>query len=132
MELKRILIDTNIYGELLRGQAAIVELLKEPEIIAISVITIGELLAGFERSKRKNKNQEELDIFLNSPRVLIYDIDAETTEFYAKIFGELKRADTPIPTNDMWIAALALQHGTKLISMDAHFKKVQGLFLVEV
>ncbi len=132
MELKRIIIDTNIYSELLRGREDIIDLLREPEIIAISVITIGELLAGFEISQRRKKNLEELDIFLNSPRVLVYDINKETTEFYSKIFGELKRAGTPIPVNDIWIAALALQHSTKLVTLDEHFKKVQGLFLVSI
>ena len=132
MGLRRVLLDTNIYSGLLRGKQAVVDLLKEPEIIAISVITLGELRAGFESSQRKSKNLEELETFLYIPRVVIYDIDDETTEFYAKIISELKRSGNPIPTNDIWIAALALQHGIKLLSMDKHFKKVSGLFLVEI
>lgn len=132
MGLKRVLLDTNIYSELLRGKQPFIDLLKEPEIIAISVISIGELRAGFENSQRRRKNQKELEIFLYIPRVVIYDIDEETTEFYAKIISELKRSGTPIPTNDIWIAALALQHGIKLLSIDRHFKKVRGLFLVEI
>lgn len=130
MEIKRVLIDTNIYSELLRGNQFVADLLKKPEIIAFSVISIAELLSGFKNGVRKKENLEELDRFLYSPRVLVYDIDIETSEFYAKIYDELKRSGDPIPTNDLWIAALALQHGTKLFTLDKHFRKVQGLFLI--
>ncbi len=130
MEIKRVLIDTNIYSELLRGNQFVADLLKKPEIIAFSVISIAELLTGFKNSAREKENLEELDRFLYSPRVLVYDIDIETSEFYAKIYDELKRSGDPIPTNDLWIAALALQHGTKLFTLDKHFRKVQGLFLI--
>ena len=131
MEIKRVLIDTNIYSELLRGNQSVADLLKEPEIIAFSVISIAELLSGFKNSTREKENLEELDRFLYSPRVLVYDIDIETTEFYAKIYDELKRTGDPIPTNDLWIAALALQHGTRFFTLDKHFGKVQGLFLID-
>jgi len=130
MEIKRVLIDTNIYSELLRGNQFVADLLKKPEIIAFSVISIAELLSGFKNSAREKENLEELDRFLYSPRVLVYDIDIETSEFYAKIYDELKRSGDPIPTNDLWIAALALQHGTKLFTLDKHFRKFQGLFLI--
>ncbi len=130
MEIKRVLIDTNIYSELLRGNQFVADLLKKPEIIAFSVISIAELLTGFKNSAREKENLEELDRFLYSPRVLVYDIDIETSEFYAKIYDELKRSGDPIPTNDLWIAALTLQHGTKLFTLDKHFRKVQGLFLI--
>ena len=131
MEIKRVLIDTNIYSELLRGSQFVADLLKKPEIIAFSVISIAELLSGFKNGGRKKENLEELDQFLYSPRVLVYDIDTETSEFYAKIYDELKRSGDPIPTNDLWIAALALQHGTRLFTLDKHFRKVHGLFLID-
>jgi predicted nucleic acid-binding protein len=130
MEIKRVLIDTNIYSELLRGNRSVANLLKKPDIIAFSVISIAELLSGFKNGGREKENLEELDQFIYSPRVVIYDIDSETSEFYAKIYDELKRSGDPIPTNDLWIAALALQHGTKLFTMDKHFRKVRGLFLI--
>jgi len=131
MEIKRILIDTNIYSELLRGNRFVADLLKKPEIIAFSVISIAELLSGFKNGGREKENLEELDQFLYSPRVFVYDIDIETSEFYAKIYDELKRSGDPIPTNDLWIAALTLQHGTRLFTLDKHFKKVRGLFLID-
>ena len=131
MEIKRVLIDTNIYSEFLRGNRIVADFLKEPEVIAFSVISIAELLSGFKNSSRKKENFDELDQFLYSPRVLVYEIDTETSEFYAKIYDELKRSGNPIPTNDLWIAALALQHGIKLFTLDNHFRKVHGLFLMD-
>ena len=131
MEIKRVLIDTNIYSELLRGNKFVSDLLKKPDIIAFSVISIAELLSGFKNGDREKVNLEELDQFIYSPRVVVYDIDTETSEFYAKIYDELKRSGDPIPTNDLWLAALTLQHGTKLFTMDKHFKKVRGLFLID-
>ena len=130
MEIKRVLIDTNIYIEFLRGNKDFINVLNSTDMIAFSVVSVGELLAGFKVAKDEQKYLKELDEFLYSPRLLLYDIDTETSEFYAKIFNELKAAGNPIPTNDIWIAALALQHGIKLLTMDNHFKKVPGLFLI--
>ena len=129
--MKRVLIDTNIYIELMSGNKEIAEILKSSEIIAFSVISIAELLAGFKNTKKEQDYLKELDIFLDSPRMLIYDIDSETSEFYAKIYSELKQIGTPIPTNDLWIASLALQHGIKLLTLDNHFKNVPGIFLLK-
>ena len=130
MEIKRVLIDTNIYIEFLRGNENINNILSSADFIAFSVISIGEILAGFKIWSDEKKYLNELDEFLYSPRLIIYDIDSETSEFYAKIYNELRIAGNPIPTNDMWIAALALQHGIKLLTNDRHFTKVAGLFLV--
>ena len=130
MEIKRVLIDTNIYIEFLRGDENINNILSSADFIAFSVISIGEILAGFKILGDEKKYLNELDEFLYSPRLIIYDIDSETSEFYAKIYNELRIAGNPIPTNDMWIAALALQHGIKLLTNDRHFIKVAGLFLI--
>ena len=130
MEIKRVLIDTNIYIEFLRGDENINNILSSADFIAFSVISIGEILAGFKIWSDEKKYLNELDEFLYSPRLIIYDIDSETSEFYAKIHNELRIAGNPIPTNDMWIAALALQHGIKLLTNDRHFTKVAGLFLI--
>ena len=95
------------------------------------MISIAELLSGFKNGDREKENLEELDRFIYSPRVVVYDIDTDTSEFYAKIYDELKRSGDPIPTNDLWIAALTLQHGTKLFTLDKHFSKVRGLFIID-
>jgi tRNA(fMet)-specific endonuclease VapC len=130
MEIKRVLIDTNIYIEFLRGDENINNILSSADFIAFSVISIGEILAGFKIWSDEKKYLNEFDEFLYSPRLIIYDIDSETSEFYAKTYNELRIAGNPIPTNDMWIAALALQHGIKLLTNDRHFTKVAGLFLI--
>lgn len=130
MEIKRVLIDTNIYIEFLKGNQNIENVLNSIEIIAFSVVSIAELLAGFKFAKNEKKYLEELDEFIYSPRLIIYDIDTETSEFYAKIYNELKVSGNPIPANDIWIAASALQHGIKFLTLDSHFNKVSGLFLI--
>jgi predicted nucleic acid-binding protein len=124
------MIDTNIYIEYLRGNESIKNILDFAEIVAFSVISVGEIITGFYLSKNNKRYFSELDEFFSSERLLIYDIDTETAEFYAKIVCDLKLSGNPIPTNDIWIAALALQHGIKLLTGDDHFKKVPGLFLI--
>jgi tRNA(fMet)-specific endonuclease VapC len=91
---------------------------------------MGELLSGFKAGSKENINREELEEFLDSPRVQFYILDEDTAEFYAEILNGLKKKGKPIPTNDIWIASIALQHGLKLYSKDQHFKFVPGLVLV--
>ena len=128
--MKRLLIDTNIYSYALRGDDSVVEILKKAEQIGISAISIGELLSGFKGGGREQKNREELEKFLDSPRVIIYSVDEDTSEFYAEILYHLKQIGKPIPTNDIWIAAVAFQNGLKLFTKDEYFKAIAGLSLV--
>ncbi|MBW2367642.1 MAG: type II toxin-antitoxin system VapC family toxin [Deltaproteobacteria bacterium] len=125
--MKRLLIDTNIYSHALRGTPDVLETLRKATEIAISAISIGELLSGFKKGARELQNREELDEFLDSPRVRIHYIDENTADFYAEIVSSLRKNGTPIPTNDIWIAATALQHGLKLFSKDHHFRNVTGI-----
>ncbi len=129
--MRKILIDTNIYSEFMRGNNKVRNILSEIEVIGISVISIGELLSGFKGGVSEEKNRKELSFFLDSPRVKIYNVDAETSEFYAKIITDLKNSGNPIPTNDIWIASIAFQSGLKLFTLDKHFQKVPGLFLID-
>ena len=129
--MSKILIDTNIYSEFMRGNNKVRNILREIEVIGISVISIGELLSGFKGGVSEEKNRKDLSFFLDSPRVKIYNVDAETSEFYAKIITDLKNSGNPIPTNDIWIASIAFQSGLKLFTMDKHFQKVPGLFLID-
>lgn len=128
--MRRALVDTNIYSLAMRGEARIIGTLQQLDEIGFSVISLGELLAGFRGGNREVQNRAELGRFLDSPRVRLLSVDAETTEFYAGIVQLLKCAGTPIPTNDIWIAALAQQHGFPLFSRDRHFEAVTGLVLV--
>ena len=128
--MRRLLIDTNIYSYALRGDDDVVEVLRKSEQIGISVISIGELLSGFKGGGREKKNREELEIFLDSPRVVVYPVDEDTSEFYAEILNNLREIGKPVPTNDIWIAAIAFQNGLKLFTKDIHFKTIPGLSLI--
>ncbi len=125
--MSRILIDTNIYSHALRGTQEVVETLRFVNEISISAISIGELLSGFKGGNREKTNRKYLAQFLDSPRVRVLAVDDETAEFYAELLDQLKKAGRPIPTNDLWIGAVAMQHGLKLYSKDHHFAGIPGL-----
>lgn len=127
--MNRILIDTNIYSGAMRGDADIVGILREVELIGLSTISVGELLSGFKGGNREEENRRELGIFLDSPRVTLYAVDEYTANHYSAILDQLRRHGTPIPTNDIWIAAVALQHGLPLFTRDRHFSGIEGLLL---
>jgi len=125
--MNRVLIDTNIYSLAMRGDPAVTAILREVSHIGITAISVGELLSGFKAGSREEQNRRELGLILDSPRVQLYPVDADTAEYYSAILSQLRKQGTPIPTNDIWIAAAAFQHGLQLYSMDAHFAKIAGL-----
>jgi len=127
--MKRILVDTSAYSAFMRGRQQVVEAFQIAERIFVNPIVLGELRAGFAAGGRREKNDAELQAFLNSPRVEVALIDEETSVFYASIYRALRQAGTPIPTNDLWIAASAMQHGLCLVTTDAHFQKVSSIIL---
>ena len=91
---------------------------------------IGELLAGFKRGTQEKKNKQQLNEFLSKERVLELSISSETSEFYAFILNQLKEQGTPIPTNDIRIAASAMENGAPLATGDEHFSKIKGLITI--
>ena len=125
--MRPVLLDTNAYAAFKRGEPSILEIVRHAEILAVSPIVLGELLGGFECGTRNVKNREELQVFLNSPRVRIFPIHVDTANFYSQIYSALKAKGKPIPTNDLWIAAQALEHGCVLCTYDSHFKVIEGL-----
>ena len=120
--MKNLLIDTNVYTHALAGDPETIDILRCTKKIAICSISIGELLSGFKGGTREKENKKELGEFLDAPRVQIYGIDEDTAEFYADTLNNLRKKGRPIPTNDIWIAAVALQHGLQLFFQDRHFK----------
>ena len=129
--MRNLLIDTNIYTDALNGDAETIKVLQRAQKISICSVSIGELLSGFKAGIKEKINREELAEFLDSPRVRLHIIDENTAEFYAEIQNGLRRKKgKSIPTNNIWIAATALQHGLKLYTNDQHFKYVPGLILV--
>ena len=127
--MRAILVDTNAYTAFMRGEPAVVEVMAHAPQLFVNSVVLGELLAGFAAGTRQAKNRSELAQFLNSPRVGVYPITAETADSYALVYANLRRKGQPIPSNDLWIAASALEHGAALLSLDAHFEKVDGLRL---
>ena len=129
--MNKVLIDTNIYSLAMKGDCEIIANLRKMDQIGFSVISIGELFSGFKGGGREQKNREELNLFLDSPRVILHTVDENTPDFYASILNTLKAAGTPIPTNDIWIAAAAFQFGYKIFSKDKHFSLIPGLVSIE-
>jgi tRNA(fMet)-specific endonuclease VapC len=125
--MKKVLIDTNIYSLAMRGDESVVDALRKIDQIGFSAISIGELYSGFKGGSREAMSREELNLFLDSPRVVVHSIDDGSAEFYASVLNDLRAAGTPIPTNDIWIAAVAFQHGYKIYSKDHHFDLIPGL-----
>jgi tRNA(fMet)-specific endonuclease VapC len=125
--LSTIALDTNVYSAFLRGMPAAVSALQSAREIHLPLIVLGELLSGFAAGARSAKNREDLARFMASPRVSILLPDERTARHYAEIFAALRAAGTPIPTNDLWIAALARQHRIALLTYDIHFEAIPGL-----
>ena len=123
-------LDTNAYRAFKEGSDDAQFILSRAERIVISVIVIGELRAGFAVGTRAVQNNRELLEFLGSPRVRVANITPDLTERYAAIYAQLRHDGQPIPTNDMWIAAVAkADEGAVLWSQDAHFRHIRGLRL---
>lgn len=127
--MSRILLDTSAYSAFMRGHSGVKSAIQTADEIYLNPIILGELLAGFIRGKYKRKNEKELDIFLSSPRVNIVELDMETSERYAVILNVLLMAGTPIPTNDIWIAASAMQYGLHVVTTDRHYQKIPQIIV---
>lgn len=117
----RRLLDTSAYSAFKRGHSGVIEAVRESDELFFDPIVLGELHAGFLKGNRTESNLEELKAFLGSVRVSVLPIDAETSERYAVILRSLQQAGNPIPTNDVWIAASAMQHGARVLTTDRHF-----------
>jgi tRNA(fMet)-specific endonuclease VapC len=114
-------IDTNRYVDFAKGQPEAVERIRQADEILVPFVVVGELRAGFAGGHRALENEATLVRFLDSRRVDLMFADEDTTHHYARLFQQLRRQGTPIPTNDLWIAALVVQHQLHLFARDAHF-----------
>ncbi|HET6402455.1 MAG TPA: type II toxin-antitoxin system VapC family toxin [Candidatus Kapabacteria bacterium] len=128
--MKAALIDTNAYTALYNGKREIVQVFESVDRMVFPFIVIAELLAGFRLGTKEEHNRTLFRNRLTARQTSILYPDSETPEHYASIFAELRRAGTPIPTNDIWIAAIARQHQLPVCSLDGHFKYVKGLIVL--
>ena len=121
------MLDTSAYAHFRRGHPATVEILSVAERVFISTITLGELEGGFSLGSRADENRHTLRDFLDEPFVAVVPIDSEVARRYGALFASLRRAGMPIPTNDIWIAAAALQVGARVVTFDTDFTRIPGL-----
>jgi tRNA(fMet)-specific endonuclease VapC len=124
VEKDRIIIDTSAYAAFLKGHPGIKLSIQRADEISVSPVVLGELLSGFMMGKNERRNRSILRDFISSARVNLLEIDEETSERYAVILYHLRTKGPPIPTNDLWIAASAMQYGLKLLTTDRHYTEV--------
>lgn len=124
-----ILLDTNCYNIFIDGNKKVIKKVFDSSIIYISTITIGELYSGFYKGNRLVENVDILNKFLANKKVKIVNINEETSEIYGKVLSKLLKDGLPIPTNDVWIAASAIETNSTLITYDKHFLNIPNLKL---
>ena len=125
--MRYVLLDTNVLADFFAGDPETVEAFQRSRMLAINAVVLGELLGGFVLGTRSGANPRLLSRFLSSPRVKVLPLAAATAEHYADVYAQLRRKGKPIPSNDMWIAASAREHGLVLFTRDIHFREIEGL-----
>jgi predicted nucleic acid-binding protein len=122
-----VALDTNAYSDFMRGDPERVRIFRSAEHLHIPLIVLGELRAGFAAGKLESTNAVNLQRFLSTPRVSVLLPDEQTTHHYAQLYLYLRQKAVAIPTNDLWIAALVVQHRLILCTSDAHFQHLPQL-----
>lgn len=128
----KVLLDTDAYSQLKRGHPRVVELVRASEKVLFSATVAGELLYGFRHGSRFERNLLELREFLEHPYVTFVPVTLLTGDRYSRIAVSLRRKGRPIPTNDIWIAAHAMETGADLLSFDDHFEHIDGLAWIDL
>ncbi|MBN2320468.1 MAG: type II toxin-antitoxin system VapC family toxin [Acidobacteria bacterium] len=122
--MRRICLDTSGYGYFMKGNVHAVEIIASALWIGLPSIVLGELRTGFLMGNQSVRNEEELRKFLRHPMVEILEVDDEAARIYAEIIAALRSAGTPLPTNDVWIAAVAAREGATILTYDDHFRLI--------
>jgi tRNA(fMet)-specific endonuclease VapC len=123
----RLALDTNRYTDFVRGEPSAVQAVQAAAAVILPFVVLAELRAGFRTGRRAKENEAVLTRILHRPTVSVLYADGDTTHHYAAIYQQLRHQGTPIPTNDLWIAALSIQHELVLFSRDVHFRHVPQL-----
>ncbi|HXK60419.1 MAG TPA: type II toxin-antitoxin system VapC family toxin [Acidobacteriota bacterium] len=123
----KILLDTNAYAALMRGETRTADRVRRAARIFLSAIVAGELVFGFRNGSRFEKNMRDLETFLENAYVEFLPVSLITADRFGRIAASLRRKGTPLPTNDIWIAAHAMESGAELLSFDRHFELIEGL-----
>jgi len=126
----KVLIDTNCYAALMRGDESISRFLDDSEMVYLSVIVAGELMTGFRGGSMERQNRLCLKEFIKEGgKTIVARVGIDTAERFALVKDSLKRKGKPIPINDIWIAAQCMETGAVLLSRDAHFNAIDGLLV---
>ena len=122
--MKKLVLDSNALISLFDGDRAVAEIMSQAERILIPAVVLGEVRLGFNGTKRSREAQAALESLLDRPNVEVLSVSSDTGVFYVSVMTYLKNAGTPIPMNDVWIAAGVLETGSALLSRDSHFDKI--------
>lgn len=125
--MRALLLDTNAYAKYLRGDPRVLGALAGAGLVYMSVFVLGELFAGFRSGSMEKENRGILEAFIGKPVVRVLEATRETAEYFGLIRTALKKSGRPIPLNDVWVAAHALETGSVLVTYDTHFAAVPGL-----
>lgn len=125
--IARLVLDTSAYSHFRHGHDAVLDFIAASEVVLIPTTVLGELEAGFELGTRQKENRISLGEFLNEPFVSTLAVTPATARRYGHVFAQLRRAGTPIPVNDIWIAATVLDSGAHLLTFDNDFRHVSSL-----
>ena len=120
-------IDTNVYIHAMQGICSAQNIFIESDIVYVPMIVLGELEYGFRNGSKYKRNKLQLNKFLGGPNINVVHTSLEVVEHYGRIKSKLKKQGTPIPENDVWIAACASSLGSNLVSFDQHFKPIKSL-----
>lgn len=123
----RLALDTSAYSRLRAGDQRVHDLVASAEVVLVPTTVLGELHGAFELGSRAKDNRVVLSDLLAEPFVRVVSVSAEVARQYGRVFAGLRRAGTPIPVNDIWIAATAIQHSACLLTFDTDFNQVDGL-----
>lgn len=127
MPIGRLVLDTSAYSWMRSGHEGVLDLVAAAEIVILPVTVLGELEAGFELGGRQRENRTTLAEFLAEPFVSVRAVTPDTARRYGQIFAQLRRAGTPVPVNDIWIAASTLDCGGHLLTFDGHFESIPAI-----
>ncbi|HEV8130596.1 MAG TPA: type II toxin-antitoxin system VapC family toxin [Acidobacteriota bacterium] len=127
----RVLLDTDAYSALMRGQDAVTARVRQAEGVLLSAIVAGELLFGFRSGSRYARNRKDLEAFLQNPYVEFVPVTWVTAERFGRIAAALRTKGKPVPTNDIWIAAHAMETGADLLSFDQHYRHIDGIVWID-
>lgn len=125
--IRRLVLDTSAYSHLRAGHAEVLGLVADAEVVLIPVTVLGELEAAFELGRRAREKRTALASFLGEPFVSVLSTTPDVARRYGQLFAQLRRAGTPLPINDIWIAAATIDCGGRLVSFDSDFEQIASL-----